>query len=346
VKRYLPARPPRPGRQIGFVCPGAPATAARILRPAPFKLALFGALAGCCLPPPVPSPSLRLALFDAHDKSRRVGIRPAFPGQYRGSVRSIPTSVGRVLFRMVGSPWNRTARNAHLYPNRPPFPGLALFRIAGHPPLCTVDRPLRPPGRANWLCFAQRPAMSFPRKRESRGPSFVQVAQGLSWARANWLCFAQVPSPSLIRIPQSAIRNPPIGFVSQNSLPPRRHGGHGECSRQQVCHLTISSHLYGLGVSVVDSSGGHERTLRTRVYRSLFSCMVIIQSHVFPVKRNPPERRNSSARINPCAEYTYSHRGHTEVTGLMNPQMNPGCPLATAKVNSREWLGSIYRTPG
>jgi hypothetical protein len=33
---------------------------------------------------------------DAHDKSRRVGFWPAFPGRYRGSVRSIPTSVGRV----------------------------------------------------------------------------------------------------------------------------------------------------------------------------------------------------------------------------------------------------------
>jgi hypothetical protein len=43
-----------------------------------------------------------LALFDARVKSRRVGLRPAFLGQYQGLLRPIPISGGRILFCMVG----------------------------------------------------------------------------------------------------------------------------------------------------------------------------------------------------------------------------------------------------
>ncbi len=43
----------------------------------------------------IPVPSLR-AKQDARDKSRRIGFRSAFLGEYQGSVRLIPTFVGRV----------------------------------------------------------------------------------------------------------------------------------------------------------------------------------------------------------------------------------------------------------
>jgi hypothetical protein len=46
----------------------------------------------------------KLALFDAHDKSRRVESRPAFLGRYRGLVPSKPTFVGRLLFRTTARP--------------------------------------------------------------------------------------------------------------------------------------------------------------------------------------------------------------------------------------------------
>jgi hypothetical protein len=41
---------------------------------------------------------LKLGLFDAHDKSPKVGFRPAFLGGYRGSIWPIPTFVVGVLF--------------------------------------------------------------------------------------------------------------------------------------------------------------------------------------------------------------------------------------------------------
>lgn len=40
---------------------------------------------------------LNKSYFDAPDKSRRVGFRPAFPGQYEGSASFFPTFVVGVL---------------------------------------------------------------------------------------------------------------------------------------------------------------------------------------------------------------------------------------------------------
>jgi hypothetical protein len=126
------------------------------------------------LSPDCPAPP-GLALFDAHDKSRRVGFWPAFPGQYQGSVRSIPTSVGRVLFVAAGwlplpAAGCRTRLGGGIgfvctaagagtaRPSQPCLrPATGFVRHGGPVRFRRVANAHHPPGRANWLCFASLP---------------------------------------------------------------------------------------------------------------------------------------------------------------------------------------------
>jgi hypothetical protein len=158
-------------------------------------------------PRPFPGAPAKLALFDAHDKSRRVGFRPAFPGRYRGSVRLNQTFVARVLFGTIALVTGGIAEAFGLDDglSRPPAANwVCLAHLT----------PQTPPPGANWVRFARftsRPSMPtcdgrpFPRYPNllkfgfvSHNRLFVGWASPPDFPR-NWVCFAHLPRVPCLR---------------------------------------------------------------------------------------------------------------------------------------------------